>query len=116
MVGKGAGAMRSLPVWVGLAAVVTCGGETGVTFDGQTGGGGAGASSSSSTTSSGSSSSTTSSGSGADCAGGFGCINTGQGHQWLAWCWIGAPNCMTGTCSGLSTPLMIGAIEYGVCY
>lgn len=56
----------------------------------------------------------------ADCQAGYDCVNTGslvckQSCQCPSPGLCGGGACTTGTCTGYTTPLMIGATEYGVC-
>jgi len=51
-----------------------------------------------------------------DCAGGYACIDVGFGPECAHWCNVGTgAGCTTGSCLGFTTPLVVGAVEYGVC-
>ena len=52
-----------------------------------------------------------------DCAAGFSCVTIDDMEQCARYCNMGQPQCMgVEQCLGFSTPLMIGSIEYGVCF
>jgi len=52
-----------------------------------------------------------------DCAAGFNCANIDSVLQCARYCNVNSPQCMgVETCLPYSTPLIIGSIEYGVCY
>lgn len=52
-----------------------------------------------------------------DCGPGYSCFTLDSVEQCLQWCNMAAPSCSTvGTiCNGLTTPIIVGSIEYGVC-
>lgn len=51
-----------------------------------------------------------------DCAPTFGCFTKNAEDICLQWCQVGGAGCSGGlTCYSLTTPMMIGSTEYGVC-
>jgi len=55
--------------------------------------------------------------SGADCAADYSCIDAGGlPPACLQWCQIGGTSCGALTCTPLSTPVFIGAQQWGVCF
>ncbi len=52
----------------------------------------------------------------ADCAAGFACIDAGFGPQCSHWCRYPGGTCPSlATCTGFTTPVIVGGVEYGVC-
>jgi hypothetical protein len=52
-----------------------------------------------------------------NCAAGFQCVNDGMTDLCARYCNMASPQCMgIEQCIGFNTPLLIGSIEYGVCF